>query len=141
MTRLIERGPFLLATALAAAMWAEPAAAVRSSAPAARSSFDGAWSVVIITDSGTCDRQYRYGLQISNGRVVYQGDPSINIAGRVDPNGRVAVVVRSGDQVASGAGRLSGRRCMIDSSEIFSSAMRRAMVAAVPGRSTAASRI
>jgi len=110
MTRLIERGPFLLATALAAAIWAEPAAAVRSTAPAARWSFDGAWSVVIITDSGTCDRQYRYGLQISNGRVVYQGDPSINIAGRVDPNGRVAVVVRSGDQVASGAGRLSRAR-------------------------------
>ncbi len=110
MTRLIERGSFLLAAALAAAIWAEPAAAVRSSAPAARSSFDGAWSVVIITDSGTCDREYRYGLRISNGRVLYQGDPSINIAGQVDPNGRVAVVVRSGDQVASGAGRLSRAR-------------------------------
>ena len=107
MTRLIERGPFLLATALAAAMWAEPAAAVRSSAPAARSSFDGAWSVVIITDSGTCDRQYRYGLQISNGRVVYQGDPSINIAGRVDPALRVHLRTGSQDIAAILAGEVA----------------------------------
>lgn len=39
------------------------------SARAAQSSFDGRWSVVIITDAGTCDRSYRYGLVVSQGRI------------------------------------------------------------------------
>ena len=35
----------------------------------ARTPFDGAWSVLIITDRGTCDRAYRYALRIADGRV------------------------------------------------------------------------
>jgi hypothetical protein len=35
----------------------------------AQSRFDGAWSVLIITDAGDCDRAYRYGVQIVRGRV------------------------------------------------------------------------
>jgi len=86
--------------AFAVAIWTNPVVA-------APSSFDGAWSVNVVTDSGDCGRSYRYGVQIFNGRVFYQGDPSVNIAGRVDPKGRVGVAVRSGGQVAEGSGRLS----------------------------------
>jgi hypothetical protein len=73
--------------------------------------FDGRWSVVIITDAGTCDRAYRYGVQIDAGRVFYNsgaGGPDIAISGQVDPRVRVSVSVRSGESVAYGNGRLSG---------------------------------
>ena len=43
----------------------------------ARTSYDGSWSVLIVTDSGTCDRAYRYGLEISNGNVLYGGGGSV----------------------------------------------------------------
>ena len=42
------------------------------SARSTQSSFDGRWSVVIITDAGTCDRSYRYGLIVSRGRISYE---------------------------------------------------------------------
>ena len=80
-----------------------------STAPAAiaRTPFDGAWSVLIVTDAGTCDRAYRYALRIADGRVYYD-DPSFNVSGRVDGRGRVSVRVSAGGQQANGSGRLYG---------------------------------
>jgi hypothetical protein len=69
----------------------------------AGSNFDGAWSVAIITRSGTCEPQYRFGVQIINGNVVYEGETT----GRVSPNGSVQVAIAQGDQRANGQGRLS----------------------------------
>jgi hypothetical protein len=74
---------------------------------AARTNFDGNWSVLIVTDTGPCDRGYRYGLSIRNGRVFYEGSAAVNVNGQVSPNGRVQVRVWAGSQSASGAGRLS----------------------------------
>jgi hypothetical protein len=79
-----------------------------ASARPTQSSFDGRWSVVIITDAGTCDRSYRYGLVVSRGRLSYQGDSGVIVSGGVDPRGRVTVGVRYGDASAQGSGRLSG---------------------------------
>lgn len=76
------------------------------SVAAARTPYDGAWSVSIITDAGTCDRAYRYALRIENGRIYYD-DPSFDVSGRVDAHGRVTVVVRHGDSQAVGSGRMS----------------------------------
>ena len=72
----------------------------RAASPAA---FDGSWSVAINTHSGACDPHYRFGVQIINGNVVYEGRP----AGRVSSNGGVWVNVSSGGQQAAGQGRLS----------------------------------
>ena len=58
----------------------------------ARTPFDGAWSVLIVTDRGSCDRAYRYGLRIADGRVSYD-DPNFSVSGRVDGAGRVRVAV------------------------------------------------
>ena len=74
---------------------------------AARINYDGNWSVLIVTNNGPCDRAYRYGLSIRNGRVFYDGSAGVNVDGRVAPNGRVQVRVWAGSQSASGAGRLS----------------------------------
>lgn len=78
-----------------------------SSAAVANSAFDGSWSVLIVTDHGTCDRAYRYALRIVDGRIVYT-DPSFNVTGHVDAHGRVAVRLSYGQQQASGSGRLAG---------------------------------
>jgi len=76
----------------------------------AQASVDGIWSVAIITETGACDRAYRYPVRIANGRVYHasEGDQSFNIFGRVQPDGRVVVAVSRGDQRADGRGRLSG---------------------------------
>jgi hypothetical protein len=84
---------------------------VHTAAPAAaRMSFDGLWSVLIVTERGDCDRGYRYPIAIVNGRVQHapnEGDQSFIIAGRVSAGGAVNVSVRRGDQAAEGSGRLS----------------------------------
>ncbi len=90
----------IIAATLAAALWTAPAAV-------ARTPFDGRWSVLIVTDAGTCDRAYRYALNIVNGRVTYD-DPSFDISGHVDARGRVRVSVSAGGERASGTGELSG---------------------------------
>jgi len=72
-----------------------------------RTVFDGNWSVVINTESGPCDPQYRFGVQIINGAVVYEGGGPANVQGQVSPNGAVWVSVSSGGQQASGQGRLA----------------------------------
>ena len=74
----------------------------------AAASFDGNWSVVIVTESGSCDAAYRYRLRIQNGVVHYNGEADVNVSGRVDPSGAVRVSVSRGQQRADGAGRLSG---------------------------------
>jgi hypothetical protein len=73
----------------------------------ARSAYDGQWSVLIVTEQGACDRAYRYGVEISNGQVLYQGGGPVNFTGRVAGNGSVRVMVTAGDRRAVGQGRLS----------------------------------
>jgi hypothetical protein len=84
------------------------AATAPGSARSTQSSFDGRWSVVIITDAGTCDRSYRYGVAISHGRISYAGDSGVLVSGGVDPRGRISVSLRYGQAAAQGSGRLSG---------------------------------
>lgn len=82
--------------------------AVAANPPAALAApQDGNWSVLIITEQGTCDRGYRYSVHVSQGRVSYDGDAAVNLSGTVAPNGLVRVSIKLGDQGASGTGRLS----------------------------------
>ena len=83
------------------------AATLPVSAPAsARTNFDGTWSVLIVTQKGTCDRAYRYPVKIDNGSVGYAGDSSFTVSGKVGENGTVTVKVARGGQSANGQGRL-----------------------------------
>ena len=83
------------------------AAAAPASARSAQASFDGRWSVLIITDAGTCDRSYRYGVVVSRGHIYYAGDSGVEISGGVDRGGRISVSLRYGGSAAQGSGRLS----------------------------------
>jgi len=79
-------------------------AALATESPA-RTPYDGAWSVLIVTTRGECDRAYRYGVTIANGNIVYEGGV-VNLYGRVGGNGAVRVTVTSGNARANGTGRL-----------------------------------
>jgi hypothetical protein len=84
------------------------AATVVGSAPAnARPAHDGDWSVLIVTQQGSCDRAYRYPLRIHDGVVGYGGSSGFTVTGRVNGSGGVTVTVRRGDQFAAGSGRLT----------------------------------
>jgi hypothetical protein len=77
------------------------------SSATARTAYDGQWSVLIVTEQGSCDRAYRYGVQIVDGNVIYEGGGPINLSGRVLQNGTVQVTVSTSGSRAEGSGRLS----------------------------------
>ena len=80
--------------------------AVSFAATSQAASFDGYWSVLIVTNRGACDPTFRTAVTISNG--IVHGGGGANISGRVSNNGAVSVSVSAGDQRASGSGRLRG---------------------------------
>jgi hypothetical protein len=85
------------------------AGALGASTPATSApGYDGLWSVLIVTEKGTCDRAYRYPVRISKGVLGNAGDSPITISGRVGGNGAVTVLVSYGDKSANGSGRLAG---------------------------------
>jgi hypothetical protein len=100
MMHRIAHLPILAAAALAAASLALPPAS-------AAGRFDGNWSVLVITESGTCDAAYRYGVTVEDGEVHYRGESGIDVSGTVDPSGRVRVAIGRGEQSAEGTGRLT----------------------------------
>ncbi len=105
---VIEKTSILAATLAAGVLGAAFLALPGSTSEAlARGPYDGTWSVLIVTNSGTCDRAYRYALRIADGRVFYD-DPSFNVSGHVDMRGNVSVGVSAGGQSANGSGHLSG---------------------------------
>ena len=94
---------------LATLLLGSAGAAMQRSAHAA--GYDGTWSVLIVTETGTCDRGYRYNVNVSNGQVRYQGDAAaVNLTGTVTPAGLVKVSIKVGDQGADGTGHLIGEQ-------------------------------
>ena len=82
-------------------------AAAAGRAPAA-STFDGQWSVLIITEAGTCDRAYRYPVQ---GRRTACSAMRAKLASRFPgawmASGKINATVQRGEQSANGSGQLS----------------------------------
>ena len=91
------------AVALIAMSFAGALAASAAPAP----SYDGQWSVMILTQKGDCDASYRYPVRIANGAVLNDGPSLINVSGKVERNGVITVLVSAGDKSAAGQGRLS----------------------------------
>ncbi len=77
-------------------------------AGAAAPKYDGMWSVLVITESGTCDRGYRYRVRVENGKMHYDGEAGIDVSGEVGTDGKLKVSIRRGEQGATGSGQLSG---------------------------------
>jgi len=102
MTALTNR--FAGALIAASTAFAAFAASTSVAAPA----YDGLWSVLIVTDKGTCDRGYRYPIRIANGVLANAGDTAFTITGKVAPTGAINVTVSHGSSSASGSGHLAG---------------------------------
>jgi hypothetical protein len=81
-------------------------AASAATTATARTPYDGAWTVLIVTQRGTCDRSYRYGVQIVDGIVTYSGG-TVNFSGRVTAKGAVRVTVSAGSSRVDGSGKLT----------------------------------
>jgi hypothetical protein len=104
LSRTIRPATALTALAMLAAMSVPSGSAPIS---AGKASFDGAWSVLIVTQKGTCDRAYRYPVKIQNGLVGYAGSASFTVSGKVGDAGAVTVTVARGSQSATGTGHMS----------------------------------
>ncbi len=101
-TRGLGGASLLLALAGAAS---EAQAAPR---PHGVAQFDGAWSVVVVTEQGNCDRAYRYGVIVRGGQIYYAGGGDFTISGRVQPSGAVRGSIVRGIDRADVVGRLRG---------------------------------
>ena len=86
------------------------AAALAPSGATTAPRFDGSWSVLVITEEGSCDRAYRYAIRVENGDLRYQGDANFNISGHVEGTGKVNVSISRGSQSANGSGQLSDKQ-------------------------------
>ena len=93
---------FSLLTAVAALSLAAADGGARAATP-----YDGPWHVTITTVSGTCGSGVGFGLLIRDG-LVYGYSSDVNVSGRVSRGGAVQVNLGSGQQHASGSGRLRG---------------------------------
>ncbi|MGO9703536.1 MAG: hypothetical protein ACLPX7_30265 [Xanthobacteraceae bacterium] len=71
-------------------------------------SYDGMWSVSIVTKKGDCPASYRYPMLIDHGVLANGGAIAISVSGRVASSGAVKVTVSAGDKSATGYGRLAG---------------------------------
>ena len=95
----IVRLAVLAVLAVPLALAALPAAA--RSAP-----HDGRWSVLVITDKGTCD-VYRWTITVAKGRVIAMAKDVVTPAGRISRSGRVNLSFRRGRDVMMARGRIS----------------------------------
>ncbi len=105
-SRIITRTRGLLVLAALAAAAGLPTVRPAEAVP----SYDGVWSVVIITKEGICDPSYRYPIRITRGTVGNAGTATVSITGKVGKNGMVTVNVSTGDNTATGTGRLAATR-------------------------------
>ena len=76
-----------------------------SVAPAA-ASFDGNWTVSIVTTKGVCDAGMALPIQISDGRVA-SVHSQVGVSGRVAQGGGITVTVIQGIKRAFGSGKLA----------------------------------
>jgi hypothetical protein len=93
-------------SAAAAVSTAAVAALTPAGVLAVERAFDGGWTVQITTTRGACSSGVGFGVEIRNGVVFASG--GFDVQGTVAANGTTRVRITSGDQSASGSGRLAG---------------------------------
>jgi hypothetical protein len=79
-------------------------------APAgAAQGFDGSWGIQVMTERGACDPVYRYYVVIAANAVHVKsmmGEVSPEVAGRIDPSGRIDSRIGSAEDPVAIRGRL-----------------------------------
>jgi hypothetical protein len=77
-----------------------------ASAANARTTFDGSWDLLFVTQRGACDPSYSFTVNVSSGVVTHPN--LVKFRGYVTRSGAVRASVTVQDKYASGSGRLSG---------------------------------
>jgi hypothetical protein len=77
-----------------------------SSVAHARSTYDGSWDLVFVTQRGACDPSYNFTVNISDGIVTHPN--LVKFRGYVARSGSVRASVTVHEKFASGTGRLTG---------------------------------
>ena len=71
----------------------------------ARSSYDGSWDLVFVTQKGACDPSYNFSVNITDGIVTHPN--LVKFRGYVARSGAARASVTVHEKHASGLGRLS----------------------------------
>jgi hypothetical protein len=74
---------------------------------AAAAAFDGRWSVTIVPTSGECSARRTVPIQVSNGRITYDGSFRAQAKGKVSPKGAIDVTFARKGDVANATGSLA----------------------------------
>jgi hypothetical protein len=77
-----------------------------ASAANARTTFDGSWDLLFVTQRGECDPSYSFTVNVSNGVLTHPN--LVKFRGHVARSGAVHASVTVQDKYASGSGQLSG---------------------------------
>ena len=97
----------LFAAALISAASIHAANARSKVAPAMKYNQDGIYAVNIVTRQGSCDRDYRWLIAVSGGRVSSAGDTLMEASGKISRRGIVALAFHRFGQVATVTGKLA----------------------------------
>ena len=90
----------LIATALCGA------GLIMATAAEARTSYDGPWNLVFVTQRGSCDATYNFSVNVTDGVVSHPN--LVRFTGHVAKSGAVHASVTVVDKYASGSGKLTG---------------------------------
>ncbi|MGH6823987.1 MAG: hypothetical protein ACREC4_10985 [Methylocella sp.] len=76
---------------------------------ATRQNHDGIYAVDIVTQRGSCDRDYHWLIAVSGGRVSSAGDALMEASGKISRHGIVALAFEGFGQIATASGKLARR--------------------------------
>ncbi len=71
----------------------------------ARSTYDGSWELLFVTQRGACDPTYNFSVNITDGTVTHPN--LVRFRGYVARSGAVRASVTVHDKYAAGSGKLS----------------------------------
>ncbi len=97
----------LFAAALISAASIHVANARSNVVPAMKYNHDGIYAVDIVTRQGSCDRDYRWLIAVSSGRVSSAGDTLMEASGQISRSGIVHLAFQRFGQVATITGKLA----------------------------------
>src|ERR1700749_4724544 len=72
----------------------------------ARSTYDGSWDLLFVTQRGACDPTYNFSVNITDGVVTHPN--LVRFRGHAARSGAVRASVTVQDKFAAGSGRLAG---------------------------------
>src|SRR3954468_18072417 len=78
-------------------------------AASAQGRFDGSWGIEVLTERGGCEPVYRYYIVIAQNAVRVKsmmGEVSPEVAGRINPTGRIDTRIGAADDPVAIRGRL-----------------------------------